>query len=942
MSTFLQLLISGLVSGAIFSIYATGITLLYSTTGIYNFAFGAMAFCVALCYFQLVEGVGLPVWLSFVISILVLAPGIGLVLERVVFRQLARGSETARMVGSVGLVVALPALGFFIVERLIDNFGVELASLEYVALVRGLGPVPAETVTLFGTVTVNSNQLIVLATAFVAAVGLWLLVAHTRLGLNMRAVVDRRELASLRGVNPASTSRVAWMLGTLLAGLAGVISGPLFGLSGVTVLQFVVVSSAVVVLARFRSLPVSFFGGLALGAVMNLIAGYARRIDPVADLLNRVPGLEGSTVYLLLFFGLFFLGHQRTRVAGVAAEERRPADYMDDLSPWRRVLPWAIAGGVLVVWAFGLVPIDRFQAGAVEQTLIASGLAISFVYLSFTVVTGLGGMVSLAQATFTTAGALTAGYVANQGVLGGSFPIAVLLGALVAMALGALVAIPAMRLGGVALALATLALAFIGETILFRLDFANNDSRGWILERPKLGPLDFDDDRTYIALLMVLLAIGIWVVRNLEHSLTGRAVFAVRNGAAAASVGISAARVKVTVFAISGMLAGIGGALLSYNDKAANDAKYPATIGLLWLTIAVTWGVRRREAAVLAGMIGVLMPRVLQTGALFIPGTDTVHIPAILFGLGAVQLARSPDGILALVAMENRARRNHRRQRRTHVPDDGQVAPGAVVTATERVDVTPAPVGVEENTLVVSGLHAGYGDVEVLHGVDLVVPPNSLVALVGANGAGKSTLCAALAGSLPATSGSVWFDARDVTGAMAHARASSGLVLSPESRGVFPALTVEDNLDLWLPSVEDRERALDRFPLIAERRRLPAGNLSGGEQQILALAPLLVRPPKLLVVDEPTLGLAPMIVDQLVGIFNELRDEGTALLLVEEKLSAVDEIAQHIAIIRLGRITWSGPPNELDRERLNSYYLGGDMPEDAVSSDSGGRNHSEL
>ena len=564
-------------------------------------------------------------------------------------------------------------------------------------------------------------------------------------------------------------------------------SGPLFGLSGVTVLQFVVVSSAVVVLARFRSLPISFFGGLALGAAMNLIAGYALEIDPVADVLNKVPGLAGSSVYILLFFGLYFLGHQRVRVAGVAADENRPEDHMDDLPPWRRALPWLIAAGALATWAFGLLPISMFQAGPVEQTLIASGLAISFVYLSFTVVTGLGGMVSLAQATFTTAGALTAGYVATHGVFGGSFVVALASGAVVAMVLGALVAVPAMRLGGVALALATLALAFVGETILFRLDFINNRSRGWTLTRPEIGPIDFNDDKSFIALLMVLLAVALWVVGNVEHSLTGRSMFAARNGAAASSVGISIPVVKVTIFAISGLLAGIGGVLLSYADKAANDAKYPPAIGLLWLTIAVTWGVRRRAAAVLAGMIGVLMPRVIQSGIWFIPGNSTVYIPAILFGLGAVNLARSPDGILSVVAMENRARRNRRAQSRA-MPD-GVGSPVSAVAATP-VPVPAAPDGgpaaVGDAVLVIRGLRAGYGDVEVLHGVDLVVPPSSVVALVGANGAGKSTLCAAIAGAIPVTAGGVWFDGEDVTSLSAHERAAAGLVLSPESRVRVP------------------------------------------------------------------------------------------------------------------------------------------------------------
>jgi ABC-type branched-subunit amino acid transport system ATPase component len=217
---------------------------------------------------------------------------------------------------------------------------------------------------------------------------------------------------------------------------------------------------------------------------------------------------------------------------------------------------------------------------------------------------------------------------------------------------------------------------------------------------------------------------------------------------------------------------------------------------------------------------------------------------------------------------------------------------------------------------------AGYGEVEVLHGVDLSVGKGQVVTLLGANGAGKSTLCAVAAGLLAPTSGRVWLDGAEVTNEPAFRRARRGLILAPEARGIFPGLSVDENLSLSLRSAREREQAYERFPLLADRRRQPAGLLSGGEQQMLALAPALVRPPAVFVADEPSLGLAPMASEAVFDALAELRRRGTSLLLVEEKAREALELADVVAVMELGRIVWTGPRRDADAERLASVYLG--------------------
>ena len=155
----------------------------------------------------------------------------------------------------------------------------------------------------------------------------------------------------------------------------------------------------------------------------------------------------------------------------------------------------------------------------------------------------------------------------------------------------------------------------------------------------------------------------------------------------------------------------------------------------------------------------------------------------------------------------------------------------------------------------------------------------------------------------------------------AFQRVDRGILVAPETRGIFPGLSVEENLTLRL-SGEQCEEVFLRFPILMERRRQSAGNLSGGEQQMLALAPLLLRPPKALIVDEPTLGLAPLVIAEILDVFRQLRESGTAILLVEEKARDVLAVADQVAFIELGNIVWSGPREDLDDEQLVGAYLG--------------------
>ena len=232
------------------------------------------------------------------------------------------------------------------------------------------------------------------------------------------------------------------------------------------------------------------------------------------------------------------------------------------------------------------------------------------------------------------------------------------------------------------------------------------------------------------------------------------------------------------------------------------------------------------------------------------------------------------------------------------------------------------------STLAVRGLRAGYGQGEVLRGVDLDLERGALMAVLGPNGAGKSTLLKTMAGHVRPHRGAVLVEGVDLAGAPAELIARCGLYLLPEGRAVFPTLTVAENLRLSSGAPESvlSERidvALDLFPRLAERRTQVAGTLSGGEQRMLALGRALVADPRVLLLDEPSLGLAPKVVDEVFQAVDRFRSLGTSVVLVEQYVHRALAVADTAVVLASGRVAWSGPAGDLDEADLAARYLGG-------------------
>jgi len=233
---------------------------------------------------------------------------------------------------------------------------------------------------------------------------------------------------------------------------------------------------------------------------------------------------------------------------------------------------------------------------------------------------------------------------------------------------------------------------------------------------------------------------------------------------------------------------------------------------------------------------------------------------------------------------------------------------------------------VDEALLSVQDLDVKYGSVQALFRMSIDVPQGSVVAVLGANGAGKSTFARAVSGLVPSFGGKIRFDGRDITKAKPHEIRRSGLVHIPEGRGIFPGLSVQENLRMAVRRVgtpEQRRNAIDHayelFPRLAERRGQRAGTLSGGEQQMLALARALAVPPKLIIADEMSLGLAPLVVDMVFENIQRAAETGVTIVLIEQFIHRALALADQCVILTRGNVAWSGPAQRAEQEVLDRY-----------------------
>jgi branched-chain amino acid transport system permease protein len=628
----LQFVIAGLVLGGIYAIAAAGLVITYTASGILNFAFGAMAFFIARFYYFLHTQHGWSIWSSAVVAILIAGPAMGVVLYLALFRFLRLSSPLIKVVATIGLSVALPALA----TRLFGNPTITSAP--------GLAPEPVAVYHFLG-VPVTLDQVIVYGCVIATVVFGALILRYTEVGLKVRAMVDSPAMTDLSGTNPGAVAVGVWAVSTLFAGLVGVLAAPINGLDYGHFTILMATSFAAVIAAKLRNLPVAVGVGLLMGVATSL---FQRYLPPSSQwtttLVDAVPYI---VIALFLIYTLVRGGDvgEKSAYGGALDRAITPQGESRLAGSTSSMVEDASLGFVgkyagplflIVIAALGPVIAPGFLVGS-----FALAFAYAVIYLSWTLVTGEGGMLWLCQITFAGVGAITTAQLAtNHG-----WPVlaAALLGGLVAGAMGALVGFLSIRLGDLYVALVTLTFGLLMENLVFTLPTFVNQGLGLSANRPEFASSDLRFD--YLC-LVVFVILALFIV-NYRRSTTGLALNAARwSEAGARTSGVSVVQMKVIAGSIAALIAGIGGGLLAMAQSPfVPSQSFVTFLGMTWLAVLVTIGVRSNAAALIAGMAFVLPAVAIQY---YLPSwTWFTDVLSIGFGLGAISAAKFPDGVLA-------------------------------------------------------------------------------------------------------------------------------------------------------------------------------------------------------------------------------------------------------------------------------------------------------
>jgi branched-chain amino acid transport system permease protein len=599
--------LAGLALGAIAALSGVGMLVTYRMTGVFNVAHGAVAMIAAYVFWQLTDEWGVPLWLAAVIVLVVGAPLLGVSLERAVFRPLQRrGAGPAEsLVATIGLLVLLLGIAYVV-----------------------WGPQARHPSSLFPEKVLHPGSLTLHVDAFAdlgVVVGGTLLLAGvlrvTPLGTQIRAVVDRRDLAELSGVDANRVSAIGWAIGSVFAALTGILLSAQLSLDPFGLTLVVLETFALPVIAGLTSIPIAIAAGVALGigqSEMNLFT------PPGDDAQQIWDALHANAPVVLLLLALLV----RSRLAEAGGDAGAATTFArrraTEPSNRRLAVQYTIAA-VAMFAPLAFDPVDLRQAQEIP--------ALAIIFVSIVAVTGYSGQISLGQAGYAGLGALFFGKVSAE------TPqlVALLVAALAAGIVGFLTGYPAIRRRGLFLALTTFAVgAFVSRFVFAQPTFTNDVD----VHRPSLFGLALDGDRAFYLFELVMLAFAFLVMFNLRNGSLGRSLVAIRDSEdGARAVGVDVRVLKVLIFTVSAMLAGLGGALLAQQREAFDATTFdPLAASLPWFAVVVVFGADSAVAAVIGAAFLVLVNA--------LTGQDNAYL--IPIGLLAAFLGRLPGGAAEL------------------------------------------------------------------------------------------------------------------------------------------------------------------------------------------------------------------------------------------------------------------------------------------------------
>ena len=632
MDKFLTFTIVGLSLAAIYAVIASGLVLTFTTTGIFNFAHGAAGMLAAFTYWQLRFEWGLPVPVCLVLILGVMAPLFGVLLEVVVMRGLRGTTDTVKLVVSISLLLFMIGLA-----QLIWPPGVSRPMSKFFQ---------TSTPINLGPTTITWHQAITIAVAIIAAIVLRLVLTRFRFGIAMRAAVDDPSLSALNGARPNRISMLAWALGTALAALGGILIAPNVTLDAPSLSLLIVSAYAAAIFGRLRSLPLTFLGAIVLGLTEGYLTGYLPQNQ-------YLPGLRIASPALLLFLVLLVLPNPRLRGRMTRSREFFPMPSIRGTLVFGAVV---ILGGVVLATTLS-VP-DQLTYGRI--------FPIAIIALSLVPLVGFAGQISLCQLSFAGIGGLVMAHLGH-----GGDPIALIWAVLISAAVGALIALPALRLSGIYLALGTAAFATILDRWIFTLP--KFSVFGWFevdlftQGSINVDPLTafgkkFDSANSQIVIGAIFFSLVAFLVVMIRRGRLGRRLIAMKDSeAACATLGMNLFGTKLLVFSISAGIAGLGGALYAMQLTSIQAGTFGLVNSLQVFALSVVGGIGAVGGALFAGislfavlpMVQTLFPSIAEWFGL-LPGATGIGLGRDPNGAvsqmraGFAPLAASPSSLLVM------------------------------------------------------------------------------------------------------------------------------------------------------------------------------------------------------------------------------------------------------------------------------------------------------
>jgi ABC-type branched-subunit amino acid transport system ATPase component/ABC-type branched-subunit amino acid transport system permease subunit len=949
-------ILNGAEFGAINGLLALGLVLTYRASRVINFSYGAMGALAATIAVELNLAHHVN-WFACIVVALLVGAALGLFVDFIIRWRFFTAPRLIVMVVTIGL-----AQLFGGIQLLVPGW------LNGPSIIGGVTtPLSSHHVLLF-PVLFNGNDLLIAIVVPVVLIALGWFLLRTDAGIAVRSVADNSDRARLLGIPVRRLSTLVWVIAGVLAGLVSILSAPS---QGITIAAgagpvLILPALAAAIIASMENLPLAFGAGVGLGITTGLFEFNMPRFgSAIGDVVNLAA----------ILLGLLFLQKKRSR-ADDAEETFSATGILKPIPAALRKLPEVMAGRVAIMGVVAVVvlvvPLVSGPGTTFEYT---AALLYGIIAISLVVLTGWSGNVSLGQFAFAGAGGVLAGDLIEKANVDLFLALAAagLAGGLLAVVVG----IPALRIRGAYLAAVTLALGVAMDTFFLNPTFYPNIIPQQFTRPVLWQRFDLASNKGFYFLCLGFLVLAILFIQGLRRARAGRVLLATRdNEKAAAAMSVPPVHTKLAGFVLAGVVAGVAGGLYAVLLGAVAFNTFDPSYGLVVFSMAVIGGLGSISGVLMGvGLIEVLSYAYPKYQLVF-TGFGLLIILLFLPGGLADGVQRIRDKALRFIALRRglvvpSLVADKRVEPSEHAPEesallehalggeDGGGAEGNGADELRHAAFVPAPEARFEDTgpvpataahapsgngadglipdtpllLSCNSVEVSYGPVQILFGVDLEVHQGEIVALLGTNGAGKSTLLKGASGLVKVGGGSVRLAGARIDGLPAESIARKGLSLMPGGRGIFPTLTVDENLRLgtWMVRKDRRavgeakSRVLDLFPILAQRSHQQAGNLSGGEQQMLSLAMALMVRPKVLMIDELSLGLAPTIVSQLLDVVKRLHESGVTIVVVEQSVNVALEMAERAIFLEKGEVRFSGRTMDLlDRpDILRSVFIAG-------------------